>query len=77
MCSPGRRTDGPSTVACSWNWLLAVLATVSNTWVTLGNGGTRHNSGAASIFGFPGGQTINFSPMPAVRLPQKAAVPAG
>jgi hypothetical protein len=43
----------------------------------LSSGGTRNNQGAGSIFGFPGGQTVNFAPMPAVSLPQKAAIPSG
>jgi hypothetical protein len=43
----------------------------------LSNGGTRSNNSAGSIFGFPGGQSIDFSPMPAVNLPQKAALPSG
>ncbi len=44
--------------------------------VNLSTGGTRTNS-AGSIFGFPGGQTVNFSPMPAVSLPRKSNLPAG
>ena len=44
--------------------------------VNLSNGGTTSNS-AGSIFGFPGGQTINFSPMPSVALPRKADLPGG
>jgi hypothetical protein len=44
--------------------------------VNLSNGGTTTNS-AGSIFGFPGGQTVNFSPMPAVALPRKADAPTG
>jgi hypothetical protein len=44
--------------------------------VNLSNGGTTANS-AGSIFGFPGGQTVNFSPMPAVSLPRKADMPTG
>ncbi len=43
----------------------------------LSNGGTKSNSSAGSIFGFPGGQTVNFSPMPAVALPRKADAPTG
>jgi hypothetical protein len=43
----------------------------------LSNGGTRSNNSAGSIFGFPGGQTVNFTPMPAINLPQKAAMPTG
>lgn len=37
----------------------------------MSNGGTRSTNSAGSIFGFPGGQTVNFSPMPAVALPRK------
>jgi hypothetical protein len=40
-------------------------------------GGQRTNNSAGSIFGFPGGQTVNFSPMPAVSLPRKADIPTG
>lgn len=40
-------------------------------------GGQRTNNSAGSIFGFPGGQSVNFSPMPAVAMPQKAALPQG
>ena len=43
----------------------------------MSNGGTRSNNSAGSIFGFPGGQTVNFSPMPAVALPRKAEMPTG
>ena len=43
----------------------------------MSNGGTTSNNSAGSIFGFPGGQTVNFSPMPAVALPRKADIPAG
>jgi hypothetical protein len=43
----------------------------------MSNGGTKSNSSAGSIFGFPGGQTVNFSPMPAVALPRKAEAPTG
>lgn len=43
----------------------------------LSNGGTTSNNSAGSIFGFPGGQTVNFSPMPAVALPRKADMPTG
>jgi hypothetical protein len=42
----------------------------------LSSGGNR-NAGAGSIFGFPGGQNIEFSAMPAISLPQKAASPNG
>ena len=42
----------------------------------MSTGGTTSNS-AGSIFGFPGGQTVNFSPMPAVALPRKADMPTG
>ena len=45
--------------------------------VNLSDGGTRNPNAAGSIFGFPGGQTINFSPMPPSPLPQKAAAPRG
>ena len=45
--------------------------------VNMSNGGTPSNNSAGSIFGFPGGQTINFSPMPAVGLPRKADLPTG
>jgi hypothetical protein len=41
----------------------------------LSNGGNRSNNSAGSIFGFPAGQTVNFSPMPAVSMPQKADLP--
>lgn len=44
--------------------------------VNMSNGGTQANS-AGSIFGFPGGQTVNFSPMPAVSLPRKSDMPTG
>jgi hypothetical protein len=40
-------------------------------------GGQRTNNTAGSIFGFPGGQTVNFSPMPAVALPRKSDIPTG
>jgi hypothetical protein len=45
--------------------------------VNLSNGGNRSNNSAGSIFGFPGGQTVNFSPMPAVALPRKSTIPTG
>lgn len=45
--------------------------------VNLSNGGTPKNNAAGSIFGFSGGQTVNFSPMPPSALPQKAAAPRG
>ncbi len=45
--------------------------------VNLSNGGTRSTNSAGSIFGFPGGQTVNFSPMPAVSLPRKSNTPTG
>jgi hypothetical protein len=45
--------------------------------VNLSNGGQRNNNGAGSIFGFPGGQTINFSPMPPATLPQKGPASGG
>jgi len=41
------------------------------------NAAQGNKNAAGSIFGFPGGQTVNFSPMPAINMPQKAAVPAG
>lgn len=43
----------------------------------MSTGGTRSNNSAGSIFGFPAGQTVEFSPMPAVGLPRKADMPAG
>ena len=42
--------------------------------VNMTNGG-QSNKAAGSIFGFPAGQTVDFSPMPAVSLPQKADLP--
>ncbi len=39
--------------------------------VNMTNGGTTTTNAAGSIFGFPGGQTINFSPMPPTDLPKK------
>lgn len=43
--------------------------------INTSNGGTKSNNSAGSIFGFPGGQTVNFSPMPAVSLPRKSDIP--
>ncbi|RYE10064.1 MAG: hypothetical protein EOP22_06185 [Hyphomicrobiales bacterium] len=45
--------------------------------INLSLGGTPTDKGAGSIFGFPGGQTVNFSPMPPPPMPQKAAIPQG
>ena len=41
------------------------------------NAAQGNKNAAGSIFGFPGGQTVNFSPMPAVNMPQKADLPRG
>jgi hypothetical protein len=45
--------------------------------INTSNGGTKSNNSAGSIFGFPSGQTVNFSPMPAVSLPRKSDIPTG
>lgn len=45
--------------------------------VNMNAGGTQTNNSAGSIFGFPAGQTVNFSPMPAVSMPRKSDVPTG
>jgi hypothetical protein len=39
--------------------------------VNMSNGGTKNTNAAGSIFGFPGGQAVNFSAMPSVDLPKK------
>lgn len=45
--------------------------------VNMNTGGSQSNNSAGSIFGFPAGQTVNFSPMPAVSMPRKSDVPTG